>query len=1718
MADIASPKAAGGGGTAFEFVVQASILATMLVKGRYPCLPPGTAEFVRLQARQLNYHTDDVFVQLVAANGETHRLLVQIKSDCAFTERDADFRNAIVGAWQDFKNEEDFDRQRDALVLVTGPGTAKSIKHFRPLLMRSRTSADSAEFFKKIGAEIFTSDPTRTYLDTLRAILRKEGLDRDEDPELWGFLKCLHWITYDFDSPSSLDQARVCGMLELGLDATSHKDADTIWAELVKLAIEYDPAAGTLTRQNLVEKFEGCFREGVVTISPGIERLADHTRGILSIVKTDLRNGQHLNRQWLVDHLWYWLVQSRQFLLAGVAGSGKSALVKELLATRATGLPVFILKADELDRPHLHEAFTEIGVNESIDDLSRRFGLLKPKLLVVEALEKLLEANWMDAFQQLLQFVIRDESWLVLLTCRSHALGDIKNEVLVPQGISPAVVEVPLLADFELQQVCERSPALTPLMENDALKSLLRVPMYLSHATASDWTIQQGAAVKDVPEFRARLWRYIIRNDTERRDGIHLRREDCFTKVAVRRAKAMRPFIPVGDADAAALTELEADDLIIRTEEGIAPAHDLFEDWAVERHIDSVFHDCGQDHAVFFTGIGAEPAMRRGFRAWLTARLKNDASSISAFIARVSADSTLAPFWRDEVLVATMLSPQAGTFFDNQEASLLSDGMAPLLRVIHLLRTACKEPDTSTLSQLPLNAKGRGLFASMFLKPTGSGWQAAIAFLEKHLGNVEYRNSQTLLGFLQDWVAGLAPSAELPAEARAVGLLSLHLLHLTRDEYGDDFRKEILRVAFRVSAAIREELRGLFDETFSAPRRCEQQRCVTDFGEVIHERGDTYRFYECITDAAVETLYCSHLCTTMPADVSAFARRKWLPRRKPGDFYRREFSHGVEKDFGLDHEHGFNMYPASALQGPFFFLLKSDPEVGIQLVLDLINTTTELYAHSGLDRPPGHALPKAVVQLNDGTEVAHYVSWRLWAGYRENSVLPNVLQSVLMALEKWLFEVAEAGQELGELFDRLLKESCSCAISAVLASLATKFPHRIKEHMFPLLRTRGFFELDMARVLAEPNIIVDMGSLMGMPVDPEKQIHFDERKQAKDSDHRRHYLETLTLNLQFTDLREAVQEIIDAHLGSLPALEEQTDDDRTWRLALHRMDLRKCKFKPAENDKVLVTSSDPDPDIQDMQARTLPEIEHRQKLAYISLWARHEYLKPGDASMPFQNWQEAIQWARDTVAEMQANRDQEDGRLWMTGPVHIAALSIRDHFKELTPDDLTWCAQLAVAKVMECLPPTPWASEIPNGVFDGTVACAAVLPLLLDLGGGDLSSENIRCAIALSLTHPDPDVRTAAVQNARRQLWPAHPGLARSCLAGMIRFGQLEKQEWEDVQESHRNILDPNYKQRESAVREKYHHLREELRLTMASGELTDPIDPTVIRLDDWAVFYLIPVICMLPEDRSAFDWEPLLMAIIDAVLTAEEEDASRKRDWGTRIFELKRVVADCAAYFVMKNDLDTAERLCALFCERMDACPDYVADFIEQLIINAECAADPAHFWTIWHLFADSALDPTRLREKHLWVHDKKLIESLLLGTIPWKSDVHEWSMLSADPGHMADACVKACHVAAGFEATMRLLYSVGSFYLPGAFDWLADALPSLDRGKVFSDKNNRFVLETLLQREVYMHSMEIRQQARMQNSVLTLLDVLVDFGSSAAFHLRERIIRPPRPMRPAP
>lgn len=189
MSEIASSKATGGKGPAFEFKVQAAFLVTMLVNGRYPCLPEGTAQFVRFQARQVGYRTDDLFVQMRTPSGTVHRLLAQVKAEITFTKGSKEFRETLIAAWADFTNAEMFDRDKDVLLIVSGPGSKGEIRHFRPLLNMSRSSLSAEEYFTKISTPNFVSEDMRRYLAAIERLLKEHLGAEPGRNELWQFLK-----------------------------------------------------------------------------------------------------------------------------------------------------------------------------------------------------------------------------------------------------------------------------------------------------------------------------------------------------------------------------------------------------------------------------------------------------------------------------------------------------------------------------------------------------------------------------------------------------------------------------------------------------------------------------------------------------------------------------------------------------------------------------------------------------------------------------------------------------------------------------------------------------------------------------------------------------------------------------------------------------------------------------------------------------------------------------------------------------------------------------------------------------------------------------------------------------------------------------------------------------------------------------------------------------------------------------------------------------------------------------------------------------------------------------------------------------------------------------------------------------------------------------------------------------------------------------------------
>ena len=157
-----------------------------------------------------------------------------------------------------------------------------------------------------------------------------------------------------------------------------------------------------------------------------------------------------------------------------------------------------------------------------------------------------------------------------------------------------------------------------------------------------------------------------------------------------------------------------------------------------------------------------------------------------------------------------------------------------------------------------------------------------------------------------------------------------------------------------------------------------------------------------------------------------------------------------------------------------------------------------------------------------------------------------------MALEQWLLECAQAHPaELDVILLDILQRSNSAALTAVAASVATAFPHLSAEALLVFLRSPICIELDRERMVKESSNFLLLGN------NGDNMIYNDERRKANSLPHRKKYLEDAVRNLQLGPLADRVHEIFDQHHEALPPVSEQTDDERLWRLAMNRMDLRK---------------------------------------------------------------------------------------------------------------------------------------------------------------------------------------------------------------------------------------------------------------------------------------------------------------------------------------------------------------------------------------------------------------------------------------------------------------------------------------------------------------------------------------------------------------------------------
>jgi hypothetical protein len=851
MTEISNPFSTGGGGQFFEAKVQASFLLPLLIAGRVPCLPSGSIQAVRLQAKQAGFDTDDVVITLRTDSNTEHRLLAQIKHHAALTASDEEFCDALASAWSDFNNASVFVQGQDVLALITGPQPDRVLQHVRPLLDWARTSATSAEFTEKVATGRFSSDQKRAYLQVFKDVLTNVGGITPTDDALWAFLKHFYLLSYDFDVQASKDEAAILTVLELARSPSSRLDAQAIWESLIIQAQEWNKTAGTFTAQNLQARLRSAIQPRRSRVQQeAVARLQEHTALVLDDIKTELAPGIHLPRTSALDLLAEAIESSQIVLVQGAPGAGKSAIVKMLLATLPHGIVPFAFKAQEFNFPHLHQFMTSIGIGLTVAELRGEFALLPRKLLLVDGAERLFELSHYEAFRHLLQQLSGDASWTVVLTCRDYSAQMLREHGLAQWVATVAIVTIPPLSNAELEWVSGQAPQLAPLIANQRLTRLLRVPFILALAWKAFPVSTPSKIVSDIDErqFKDIVWRDFVERAAQTQGGLPIKRGRCLLAVSVARARHMSLFVSCEGQDAEAIKALTDDGILIQSVVGgLAPAHDVLEDWAVARFIAQEFETKSGEPLRFLEAVGMEPAIRRGFRLWLSEALAvPDNPQVMDFVLTAFQHAEIPLVWRDEITVSVMQSERAREFINRMERPLLAENKTLYRRLVHVLRTTCKGPNESILRMFGLAAfRSHEVLKSVFVVPLGSGWRELILFTHRNLTDCDLHDAHTVLGLLKDWSQGL--SEPLPTEAPAVAQICLKYWSLLTapDLYADRLDIEFLQLLFKIPHAAPDDVAALIRSALA-------NECTRDY----HSRT--------VLEHVVKSLECMPLCMHLP--------------------------------------------------------------------------------------------------------------------------------------------------------------------------------------------------------------------------------------------------------------------------------------------------------------------------------------------------------------------------------------------------------------------------------------------------------------------------------------------------------------------------------------------------------------------------------------------------------------------------------------------------------------------------------------------------------------------------------------------------------------------------------------------------------------------------------------------------------------------------------------
>ncbi|WP_437831581.1 AVAST type 4 anti-phage nuclease Avs4 [Niallia taxi] len=1394
-----------------------------------------------------------------------------------------------------------------------------------------------------------------------------------------------------------------------------------------------------------------------------------HAESILADIQTSINfHGEkiEINRHALQERIISEIEKEQVLILTGEGGVGKTAVIKRLHEELKTNTPFYIFKASEFEIRNVNNLFGGYSLKDFVEAHTEE----ENKLVVIDSAEKLLDLENTDPFKEFVSVLIKNR-WKIIFTARSNYLSDLDMQFIDQYQVKPIKFYIETLSVIELKDFSRNFnfnlPTDTKLLE------LLRNPFYLNEYLK----FYNNDEVINYQNFKDKLWKKVIKKSRPNR-------EQCFMRIAFQRVREGQFFISPS-SDENTINSFVQDGILGYETAGYFITHDIYEEWALEKIIESEFIRRESYHD-FFKGIGDYLPIRRSFRNWVSDKLLTKDDSIENFIEEVIEDEDIPSFWKDEVLVSVLLSAYSDYFINLFEEKLLESNQKLLKRVIFLLRIACKEVDEDFLKKVGLEKYSISLMENIFTKPKGKGWEGIIKLIYKYKDELEVEKLNFILPLINEWndkfKSGETTKLAALIAFKYYQVIVKEKIYLSK---GEGIEEKLIQTILYGATEIKEELSTVFDDVIKHKWR--------NFNDPY------YKLVSAILSNIGEN---QEVLKSLPKDVLSLADLYWFDSQDKRDPFHH--SVGVEKYFCID-KNERSYYPPSSFQTPIYWLLKYSHKETVDFILRFINKTVQCYVNSELDKSE----VKEIEVITDHKVVKQYISDRLWNTYRGTSVTPNVFQSIHMALEKVLLEIAKntASKILESNLIYLINNSRSSSVTAIVLSVVLAHPEKTFNVAKILFQTKEFFLYDSRRMADEYSAKSQF--LFGSGWISKNEIHENERINSFNESHRKKSLEHLALSYQFFKGEDVTDKEVEERQSVIWAIFDQyyreiTDDTREevkiWRLFLARMDRRKMNPTFEEVDKGVQISFNPeiDPGLKEYSDAALQETSEATKYLSLKMWADHK-VKNDEKFKEYTQYEENPKLALQEVREILEHLKSSEGTFYLfveNIPAHVCTVLVRDYFEDLSKSEKELCKE-----VIYLFATSSFRPNYMYHISDGVEATISVLPIILE----KFPEEKEKIKVILLLTLFDPhsigayaefsDYSKNAILN---HLWSNSFSDAQSILLGFLYL----KPKYESLRESMRqeNYKKNTFKQSENELIEKFiGEYEKDIEKVVASSitfdEIKDIKDLNLSILS--TAFQLIPL--KSGDESHKIITKSIISAFAEKLLSDDRKERVDYKDKHDFLMKLSRVV--------LASSRDNVPVYLHPFIEGFNNV-ESIADLLKELIIAEGKLKTYDTFWVVWDLFYEKVAELSK--GKTYGYDNEKIIKSYLFALTLWHENATEWhafkekdkrffSKVSRDMGESPSV----------LYALGKLLNGVGQRYLNNGVLWIARILA--EHHNLWTDQlegNTINQLENLVKSYVYKFREKIRRETKLKHDVLVILDFLVEKGSVAGYMLRENVL----------